>query len=50
MHLLQLGLEAGEKMIPPRGNLQSKNLEAGFKWRLCVISSNSDFNVQRNTH
>lgn len=50
MHLLQLLLEAGEKMIPPQGNLQSKKLGAEVKCRLYVIALNTDFNVQRNTY
>lgn len=50
MHLLWLVLEAGEKIIPPQGNLQSKKLEAELKWRLYVIASNTDPNVQRNAY
>lgn len=49
MHLLLLVLEAAGKIIPPQGSLQSKKLEAELKWRLYVIASNTDLNVQRNT-
>lgn len=31
MHLLQLVLEAGEKIIPPQGNVQSRKLGAEVK-------------------